>query len=158
MALPESRYRGDSEIKRFYERALQNIRALPAITDAAAVSGRPMVDRTVDLTTNDFEIEDNRRKTRAERQMQTTGSSRQTTSGPWEFLASRRDITDMDGPDSPRVAVVNQAMARLFWPNDDAVGKTDPAGRRFGTAELGSGHSGYGDDNCGVASDASKFA
>jgi len=38
----------------------------------------------------------------------------------------------MDGPDSPRVAVVNQTMARLFWPNDDAVGKQIRLGRRFG--------------------------
>ena len=133
MALPESRYRGDSEIKRFYERALQNIRALPAITDAAAVSGRPMVDRTVDLTTNDFEIEgqpaEDARGTANANYRVITPDYFRTMGIP---LLRGRDITDMDGPDSPRVAVVNQTMARLFWPNDDAVGKQIRLGRRFG--------------------------
>jgi hypothetical protein len=38
-----------------------------------------------------------------------------------------------DGPDSPRVAIINDAMARRLWPG------RDPVGRRF---KLGAGDSG----------------
>ncbi|MGD0670058.1 MAG: ABC transporter permease [Bryobacteraceae bacterium] len=38
-------------------------------------------------------------------------------------LLEGRDFGDQDGMNSPRVAIVNQTAARLFWPGEDAVGK-----------------------------------
>jgi predicted permease len=35
-----------------------------------------------------------------------------------------RGITAADGPNAPKVAVVNEAMARQFWPGKDAIGQT----------------------------------
>jgi predicted permease len=35
-----------------------------------------------------------------------------------------RDFTSADGPDSLRVVIVSQTMARRFWPQGDAVGKS----------------------------------
>src|SRR5207247_7796049 len=40
-------------------------------------------------------------------------------------LLRGRDFTDADGPDAPRVALVNDLIARQFFPNED------PIGRRF---------------------------
>lgn len=40
-----------------------------------------------------------------------------------------RDFTAADGPDTPRVAIVNQAMARRFWSDNEAVGQTFRVGR-----------------------------
>ncbi len=34
-----------------------------------------------------------------------------------------RNFTSADTPESPRVAIVNETLARKFWPNDDALGK-----------------------------------
>ena len=34
-----------------------------------------------------------------------------------------RDFTEADGPDAPPVIIVSEALARLYWPNDDPVGK-----------------------------------
>ncbi|HUI42004.1 MAG TPA: ABC transporter permease [Terriglobia bacterium] len=38
-------------------------------------------------------------------------------------LLEGRDFSAHDGPDAPRVAIVNRKMADRFWPKQDAVGK-----------------------------------
>jgi predicted permease len=35
-----------------------------------------------------------------------------------------RDFTDADGPDAPPVIIVSEALAQLYWPNDDPIGRT----------------------------------
>jgi putative ABC transport system permease protein len=35
-----------------------------------------------------------------------------------------RDFTEADDADAPPVIIVSEALARLYWPNEDAVGKT----------------------------------
>jgi putative ABC transport system permease protein len=39
-------------------------------------------------------------------------------------IVAGRAFTDADGPDAPRVAVVNETMARRYWPGENAVGQT----------------------------------
>ena len=43
-------------------------------------------------------------------------------------IAEGRNFTEDDRPDTPRVAIINETLARQFWPNGDAVGQmlTDP--------------------------------
>jgi putative ABC transport system permease protein len=47
-------------------------------------------------------------------------------------LLRGRSFSDQDGPDSPLVAVIDENMARRYWPNEDPVGKRfkgqDPRG------------------------------
>jgi putative ABC transport system permease protein len=38
-------------------------------------------------------------------------------------LLKGRFFSEQDGPNSPRVAIINQTMARRFWPGDDPIGK-----------------------------------
>jgi putative ABC transport system permease protein len=38
-------------------------------------------------------------------------------------LLRGRPFTDQDRPDSPRVTIVNESLARHFWPNEDPIGK-----------------------------------
>jgi predicted permease len=35
-----------------------------------------------------------------------------------------RDFSEADGPHAPPVVIVSEALARLYWPNDDPIGKT----------------------------------
>lgn len=34
-----------------------------------------------------------------------------------------RDFTDRDDANAPRVAIINETMARLYWPTQNAIGK-----------------------------------
>jgi hypothetical protein len=47
-------------------------------------------------------------------------------------LLRGRGLMDSDGPTNAPVALVNETMARHFWPNED------PLGKRFSTKPLGS--------------------
>jgi predicted permease len=38
-------------------------------------------------------------------------------------LVQGRDIRNTDGPDAPRVAIINQAMAERFWPQQNPLGR-----------------------------------
>src|SRR5690606_14189746 len=38
-------------------------------------------------------------------------------------LLSGRDFSNDDSPDAPRVVIVNEAMARAFWPDRNPIGQ-----------------------------------
>jgi putative ABC transport system permease protein len=48
-------------------------------------------------------------------------------------LLRGRYFAEQDGPNSPLVAIIDESMARRYWPNEDAIGKRfkgqDPRGR-----------------------------
>ncbi|MGA7765360.1 MAG: FtsX-like permease family protein [Candidatus Sulfotelmatobacter sp.] len=48
-------------------------------------------------------------------------------------LLRGRYFSELDGPDSPLVTIVDESMARRYWPNEDAIGKRfkgqDPRGK-----------------------------
>jgi predicted permease len=39
-------------------------------------------------------------------------------------IVEGRPFTDADRPETPRVAIVNETMARRYWPGESAIGKT----------------------------------
>ena len=43
-------------------------------------------------------------------------------------LLKGRGFRETDGPDAPRVAIVNEQFAKHFWPNQDPIGKRLHAG------------------------------
>lgn len=46
-------------------------------------------------------------------------------------LVAGRDFADADGPTSPFVAIVNETMAKRYWPNGDALGRNIELGKHL---------------------------
>jgi putative ABC transport system permease protein len=101
----------------------ERISAVPGVISAAAVSLRPLMG-AYSVT---FAIEGRPApETEAEKQALTSAYSIVT---PGYFATMRipflqgRDFSETDTLSSPWVAVVNETMARRFWPDESAIGK-----------------------------------
>jgi predicted permease len=54
-------------------------------------------------------------------------------------ILSGRSFSEQDGSDAPPSAIINQTLARLYWPAGDAVGHRIRLGRQYGRREAFSG-------------------
>lgn len=118
--LAPARYPSPQSMSSFYREFLRAMEHQPGIEGVAAASGRPIVDRGVDVGTQDFELE-TRRGTVA------NANLRVITPDYFRVLGTRllrgRVFADADDFDHPQVVIINQTMARLYWPNRDPVGQ-----------------------------------
>jgi len=136
IALPEVKYGNASAIVSFFDRAVRAMSALPGAESASVVSGRPLGDRTSDLLTRDFTIEG-----RTPGDVQTTENAvfRIVSADYFRSMGVRlmqgRPFSEQDGVSAPRVAVINEAMAREYWPAGDAVGRRIRLGLQYGRRE-----------------------
>ena len=125
LSAPERLYPRPNQVGAFFERAIGRVRALPGIEGAALVSGLPMLDRTVDLTTADFSIEG--RPMADARSAFANANYRVISPGYFDVVGARvlrgRAFGDRDRDGSPPAAVINQTMARLYWPAADPIGQ-----------------------------------
>jgi putative ABC transport system permease protein len=140
LSLPNSRYSRADEIRGFFHRALDSIDSLPGVESAAAVSGRPMVERTVDLASRDFTIEG---RPAEDARAPENANFRIISPAYFETMGVQllrgRNFSEQDGPDAPPSAVINATMARLYWPAGDAIGHRIYLGREYGRREAFSG-------------------
>lgn len=119
-ALPPTRYQG-ADVGRFYDRLLPKVRHLPGIVSAATI--RPLPFSGSDPVLN-FDIEG-----RAPDNPAQPFSARYRSVSPDYFrtlgipIRMGREFTDADNVDAPGVAVINEAMAHVFWPNENPIGK-----------------------------------
>ncbi len=107
----------------FWREALARIRAMPGVTSAALVS--PTLPFTFNFNQQEMRI-DNR--TYSEGQRGEIIENVSISTGYLGTLGVRfvegRDVDASDITGSPDVAVINQTMARKFWPDQSAVGHT----------------------------------
>jgi putative ABC transport system permease protein len=107
--------------RQFYETALQRVRAIPGVEAAALATRVPF-----SLNSNRWEIWVPERH-----QPGQPGETVEVTTVSHEYfqaigvpIVQGRPFTGDERPNTPFVAVVNEAFARRFWPGADAVGKT----------------------------------
>jgi predicted permease len=121
LTLPSSTYPDDARIVRLYHMALERLAALPGVQSAGIGETVPMggAGESTALRIPDRPtIRDEERP-----------YANYTIASPGYFsaigavLLRGRDFLDTDAADSPPVAIVSRAMARKFWPGQDAIGK-----------------------------------
>ena len=121
LALPGAKYDTPDKRRAFVDEVLERVRAIPGVQAAGATTGMPF-GRSGD--TRSFTIEG---LALAPDQPQPWGDYR--TVSPDFFGALRvplrrgRVFGAHDGPDAPRVAVVDEELATRYWPNADPIGK-----------------------------------
>jgi len=120
IGLPEAKYREDSQVATFYQEVLRRVRSLPGVQAAGLSTITPLSGRA---TNDPFSIEgrplDMSRPTIAGWQLVTPDFFR-TMGIP---LVAGRDFTERDTAGAPGAAIVNETMARRYWPGEDPVGK-----------------------------------
>lgn len=109
--------------EQFWMQALERVKALPGVEAAALASPRMLFD--VNFNQTSIRIDG---KTYSPDDRGEVVSNVAVTPSYFSVLdipvIEGRNFTDADRKGAPLVAVVNQTMARRFWPDGTAVGKT----------------------------------
>jgi putative ABC transport system permease protein len=120
ISLPRTRYPEEAQQAAFFEKVLQNVSTLPGVQTAAAVAPLPF-DGDMNY---DFVIEGRPAITAAE-----TPSANYYLISPDYFrvmgvpLLKGRPFNERDRKGVPRVAIINETMARKYFPGEDPIGK-----------------------------------
>lgn len=112
----------ESQGRTFYRAILERTRALSGVQSASLASVVPLSDSVQgsDLVIPGYATTSNLEAPHAE--LDAVSSDYFTT---MRMVLNRgRDFTEADNENSPRVAVLNQAMADRYWPGQDALGKS----------------------------------
>jgi predicted permease len=121
LALPATAYRDAAATGAFYQALSDRINALPGVVSAANVTGLPPSRQ---INANDTDIEGFVPKPGGP----IANIDYYNTVGPRYFetigahLIEGRFFNAGDGASSTPVAIVNQTLARTYWPNESAIG------------------------------------
>ncbi|MDQ3685032.1 MAG: ABC transporter permease [Acidobacteriota bacterium] len=121
LSLPDYKYREPPQRDVFYRQLMDGIRALPGVKAAGAISVLPMSGQD---SSGSFRIEG-----RDVLQGQTLphGARWAATSDYFKTMSvpliKGRYFTERDGADAPGVAIIDETMARKYWPDEDPVGR-----------------------------------
>jgi putative ABC transport system permease protein len=128
--LPTAKYRERQNLTRFYESVIDRLRQSPGVTNASAVSTLPMSDVGQAMALP-FNVE-GQQPPRGEDPL---ADVRIVAPGYFETmqiaLVSGRLLDDRDAQDRPRTSVINETMARIYFPDRSPLGQIiqNPHGR-----------------------------
>ena len=117
VTLPQALYAEPAAVSAFYTRLLAEVRALPGVKEAGLLRRLPLGQTIGDwgLTLEDRPDE------------HTQGDWQVASEGALEAMGFRlvrgRALSASDTAETPQVALVNETMARRFWPGRDALGR-----------------------------------
>jgi putative ABC transport system permease protein len=120
LSLPAASHPQSGDVTRFYDQLLERARALPAVASAGVVRMLPL-----DGTIGDGSLAIEGRP--ADHGDHPKGDWQVVSAGYFETMKTRliagRFITEEDRADSMEVAVVNETMARTYWPDKLPLGE-----------------------------------
>jgi putative ABC transport system permease protein len=128
VSLPETGYEAEEEVVLFYARLLERVRSLPGVSAAGVMRSLPLGAQIGDwgLQIEGYVPPPGQ---------QAKGDWQVASDGALEALGERlvrgRLFTRVDSTDGQPVALVNETMVRIYWPDQDPLGKrfrmgTDP--------------------------------
>jgi putative ABC transport system permease protein len=122
--LPRTKYDNEEKALRFYEGALERLRNSPGIKSVGLTSNLPFADGG---NVDGFIVEGqeppegaNISQTEQAEQVSVTAGTFQALGIP---LLQGRDFQNSDTAKSPLVAIIDEPLARRYWPSGDAIGK-----------------------------------
>ena len=121
VSLPDSRYSKEPQQAAFFRALIDRVQALPGVVSAGAASELPL-----DGGSNGTVVIEGQP---AAKDIWSSPLVESCTVTPNYFHTMRipvlagRDVAETDTPEVPLAAVINETMARRFWPHQDAVGK-----------------------------------
>jgi putative ABC transport system permease protein len=122
VGLPETQFPDKDEPGRFFEKLVPRLAALPGVEAAGATSSLPAAGNIgIDALVLEGEAEP--------KQLQDARLSRSISITPGFFKTARiqllrgRDLTIADNKDAPRVALIDEAGARTWFPSQDPIGR-----------------------------------
>ncbi len=119
--LPEKRYPKEAQQAAFYQSLLERVRALPGVISASAADHLPLNGMSNGVVYIEGQP--------PPKDMWSSPLVWWCPVMPDYFRTLRipilhgRDFAQSDTPDAPLVAIINETMARRFWPEQDAVGR-----------------------------------
>ena len=121
LPLQGSKYERSENRQAFFSNYVSRMRSLPGVVSVGGTSALPLTGQD---SGNSFQIEGQPPVPYAQ---QPNARVRSVMPGYFETMRipmiAGRLISERDTEKSPRVMVVNETMARLFWPGQNAVGK-----------------------------------
>lgn len=121
LSLPLLKYPRGKPVIDFYAEVLRRLSGLPGVQSAALANVLPLSGSNTD---NSFHIEG-----RNEMQTKVYPDEEIRVVTPDYFhvlevpVVKGRSFTEADTADSPGVVIVNQTMAKKYWPGEDAIGR-----------------------------------
>jgi putative ABC transport system permease protein len=121
ISLPESRYTTFEKGQSFFDELFSNVRRNPGVRAAAAINAMPFSGSGGSRTFHVEGREEKRPEDQPEEQL------RIVTEGYFDAMGipivAGREFTERDSLNRPRVAVVNDALARKHWPHESPIGR-----------------------------------
>jgi predicted permease len=120
LSLPETGYEQPEKVARLYARLLERVRALPGVAAAGTIRSLPLAAQIGDwgLAVEGYVPAPG---------VNAKGDWQVASDGALEALGERlvrgRLFTSADVADGQQVALVNETMARTYWPGQDVLGK-----------------------------------
>jgi putative ABC transport system permease protein len=125
MSLTAEKYNKTAQVWDFQRQVIERVAQLPGVVSVATASATPLERGLNTIIYRNGAISGDAHNYVQIEFRSVSPSYFGTLSIP---LVSGREFAESDAPDSARVAIVNQALARELWPHDTAIGKPLLAG------------------------------
>jgi predicted permease len=121
LSLPQAEYKTDADNARFFTRLMAALRSIPGVQYAGAGSDLPWTG--YDENAGGFTIEGKQPPPHQQFHARYHMATPEYFRALGTPLVRGHFFTDADTKDAPKVVIINQAMASLYWPNEDVIGR-----------------------------------